>query len=206
MLNPKIKTTFYSITFFFLIIASATLIMKNVDILPNPSREGPDKGQTITNDIEEESFITKETSLKAAVVAPDFTFPDVNGKLVSLSQYRGKIVFLNIWATWCGPCRIEMPAMEKLYNKFKRKDLVILAVSIDSQGESVVKPFIKELGITFPILLSVDGSIQNTYRVNALPSSFIINKSGLIVAQVIGARDWFGPKTIETFEYLLSET
>ncbi len=139
-------------------------------------------------------------------MAPDFTFPDMDGKPVSLSQFRGKVVFLNIWATWCGPCRIEMPDMEKLYRKFKKEDLVILAVSIDRLGEPVVKPFVKELELTFPILLSPDGRVQRIYMVNALPSSFIIDKSGRVVTRVVGARNWFGAETIETFEYLIRNT
>ncbi len=82
----------------------------------------------------------------------------------------------------------------------------MLAVSIDLQGESVVKPFVEELGLTFPVLLSQDAGIQGTYMINALPSSFIIDKTGRIVARVTGARDWFGAETIETFEYLINET
>ncbi len=138
-------------------------------------------------------------------MAPDFTFPDIHGKSVSLSHFKGKVVFLNIWATWCGPCRTEMPDMEKLYQKFKKEDFVILAVSIDLQGKSVVIPFIQELGLTFPVLLDPDGTIQNVYEIKALPSSFIIDKEGFIELRITGARDWLNPKIIETFEHLIND-
>lgn len=202
MLTHRYKVIFYSFVSIILMVACAALIVK----YGNYSKEKPGKDQIMGSGKAENDPSPKITGPEAGVMAPDFTFSDMNGKPVTLSQHRGKVVFLNIWATWCGPCRIEMPAMEKLYQKFKKKDFVILAISIDRQGESVVRPFINELGISFPILLSPDGSIQKMFMVNALPASFIINKSGLIVAEVIGARDWFGPKTIETFESLISET
>lgn len=206
MLTHRHRIIFYSFVSIILLIACAAFIVKYGNLFDGYSKEKPGKDQIMAGGREENYPIPIKTVSEAGAMAPDFTFPDMNGKPVSLSQHRGKVVFLNIWATWCGPCRIEMPAMEKLYQKFKKKDFVILAISIDRQRESVVRPFINELGITFPVLLSPDGSIQKMYMVNALPASFIINKSGLIVAEIIGARDWFGPKTIETFESLISET
>lgn len=138
-------------------------------------------------------------------VAPDFTLPDIHGKPISLSQFRGKIVFLNIWATWCGPCRTEMPAMEKLYQKFKKEDFVMLAVSIDRQGKSVVIPFLQELGLTFPVLLDTDATIQKLYKIRALPTSIIIDKMGFVDTREAGARDWFSSDMIKLFEDLINE-
>ncbi len=202
MLNSRNKIAIYSFVFFILLLIIISFVIKNDTLLANSSRKEPAQSQTKTGG----DKLPDEIAPQTGFLAPDFTFPDMDGKPVSLSDFKGKVVFLNIWATWCGPCRIEMPDMEKLYQKFKKKDFVILAVSIDLQGKVVVKPFIEELKLTFPILLSPDGSIQRTYMVNALPSSFIINKSGRIVARITGARDWFGSDTVETFEFLINET
>ncbi len=207
MLNPRYKVAFYSFGAFTLLLLVSGFFMKHENVFAFFSKYESGKNQSSkNNNIKQAKPLSEEIAPQDGFMAPDFSFPDMNGKSVSLSQFRGKIVFLNIWATWCGPCRIEMPDMEKLYRKFKKEDLVILAVSIDRQGEPVVKPFIKELGLTFPILLSSDGSIQRIYMVNALPSSFIIDKSGRIVTRVVGARNWFGAETLETFEYLIRKT
>lgn len=193
----------YTVTFFILLAIGVSFYIKDQNLVGNISDE---KNKTLIGEKKNSDESTKEVAPQTGFMAPDFTFPDIYGTEVTLSHLRGKVVFLNIWATWCGPCRIEMPAMEKLSRKFKNEKLVILAVSIDQQGESVVKPFVQELGLTFPILFSPDGSIQRIYMVNALPSSFIIDKTGRIVARVTGARDWFGSETVETFEYLINET
>ena len=207
MLNPRFKVVFYSFSAFTLLLLVSGFFMKQENVLAFFSKDESGKNQSSkNNNLKQAKSLSEEIAPQDGFMAPDFTFPDMNGKSVSLSQFRGKIVFLNIWATWCGPCRIEMPDMEKLYRKFKKEDLVILAVSIDRQGEPVVKPFTKELELTFPILLSPDGSIQRIYMVNALPSSFIIDKSGRIVTRVVGARNWFGAETLETFEYLIRKT
>jgi peroxiredoxin len=102
-------------------------------------------------------------ALELGLPAPDFTFPDLNGKVVSLSDYKGKVVFINIWATWCLPCREEMPSMQKLYDQFKGEAFEILAVSIDSAGRKAVAPFMRELNLTFPALLDTRGDIRSLY-------------------------------------------
>ncbi len=207
MLNSRHKVAFYSFGAFILFLLASGFFMKHENALAIFSKDESTKSQSSTNNNKKQAeSLSEEIAPQEGFMAPDFTFPDMNGKSVSLSQFRGKVVFLNIWATWCGPCRIEMPDMEKLYRKFKKEDLVILAVSIDHQGEPVVKPFVKELELTFPILLSPDGRIQRIYMVRALPSSFIIDKSGRIITRVVGARNWFGTETIETFEYLIRKT
>ncbi len=208
MFNSHYKIYFYSFAVFILLILSIRLLVNQGNLFAVSSKEGPAKSLIDTNKKKkQEDHLTGEIAPQTEFIAPDFTFPEViSDKPVSLPQFKGKVVFLNIWATWCGPCRIEMPDMEKLYQKFKKEDFVILAVSIDKQGKSVVIPFMQELGLTFKVLLDPDGAIQRTYMVNALPSSFIIDKTGRIIARVIGAREWFGPETIETFEYLINET
>ncbi len=209
MLNQRYKIIAFSFIAFILLLLSISFVTNEFQTLsPVLSTDNPS-----TNQISNRGEINDKNSLrldeiapKPEYLAPDFSLPDINGKSVSLSQYRGKIVFLNIWATWCGPCRVEMPAMEKLYRKFKKENFALLAVSIDSQGKSVVMPFLKKYGITFPILFSPDSGIMDIFRVNALPTSYILDRKGHIVAHVLGGRNWFGPKTIETFEYLIHKT
>ena len=207
MMNFQNKVIFYSFVVFIIFMIGASLFIERDSLFAVSVNGNPEKNQTLADEnIKKIESLPTEIAPQERFMAPDFTFPDLNGKPVSLSQFKGKVVFLNIWATWCGPCRIEMPAMEKLYRKFRKEDFVILAVSIDRMGKLVVGPFKEEMGITFPILLSPKGRIQSTYMVRALPSSFIIDKTGRIAARVTGAADWFGTETVETFEYLIHKT
>lgn len=141
--------------------------------------------------------------LQIGLPAPDFTFPDLNGNKVSLSEYRGKVVLVNIWATWCPPCREEMPSMQKLYDRFKGKDFEILAVSIDANGAKAVAPFMQELKLTFPALLDTKGRIRSLYGTTGVPESFIIDKNGILVQKVIGPLDWAKPEVFRFFEKLI---
>nr|WP_249745386.1 TlpA disulfide reductase family protein [Mesobacillus boroniphilus] len=120
----------------------------------------------------------------AGMVAPNFTLKNLAGEDVSLKDYRGKKVMLNFWATWCPPCKEEMPAMEKFY-KEKSKDVEILAVNLDPQNK--VKAFVKDNEITFPILLDQDGATQQTYSIISIPTTFIIDEQGLILKKHIGS-------------------
>ena len=122
--------------------------------------------------------------------APDFRLMDLHGKTVSLSDYQGKVVLLNFWATWCGPCRIEMPAMEDLYRSMQPKGLEILAVSVDQQGTAVTRPFQEAMGLSFPILHDQDYQVGLTYGARTLPMTFAIDRRGVIRQLVFGARDW----------------
>lgn len=135
--------------------------------------------------------------------APDFALPKLNGEVVRLSDYRGKVVFLNIWATWCSPCREEMPSMEKLYQRMQGEDFEMLAVSIDALGAASVGPFVAELKLTFPVLLDAQGAIQRLYNTTGVPETFIIDKNGIVAAKIIGARDWGGEDAIQAFKDLI---
>lgn len=123
-------------------------------------------------------------------LAPDFRLLDLNGNRVALSDYRGKVVLLNFWATWCGPCRVEMPAMERLYRDLDRRYFEILAISIDPQGASVTHPFKESLGLTFPILHDSDYRVGVSYGARTLPMTFLIDRRGIISHRIFGARNW----------------
>ncbi len=139
--------------------------------------------------------------------APDFTLPDLKGRMVSLSDHRGKVVFVNFWATWCKPCREEMPSMERLYRFLKSKDVPfeILAVSIDSEGPEVVENFRKEFNLTFPILHDRKGKIKEIYKTTGVPESFIVDQKGVVAQKVIGGQDWTKPEAMGVIEALLKD-
>jgi peroxiredoxin len=122
--------------------------------------------------------------------APDFTLPDVEGRPVRLRELRGKLVFLNFWATWCPPCRLEMPSMERLYQTFKETEFAMLAVSIDRQGVEAVKPFVEELQLTFPALLDQKSEVARQYGLRGLPSTYLIDPEGRLIGAAVGGRDW----------------
>jgi len=148
--------------------------------------------------------IQRRLVLKVGDPAPNFKLRDLNGQPVSLSEYRGAVVFINFWATWCGPCRVEMPAMESLYRLFDRHDFEILAVSTDAQGVSVTKPFKKEMGLSFPILHDSDYRVGLAYGARTLPMTFLIDRRGIIVHKIFGARDWQSPEAKELIQTVLN--
>ena len=135
--------------------------------------------------------------------APNFTLPGLDGKTVSLADYKGKVVLLNIWATWCPPCVDEMPSMEKLHQELKGEAFEILAVSIDASGAKAVLPFMKKHQLSFPALTDTKGAIKNLYQTTGVPESFIIDKDGIIVEKVIGPMDWATPDVIRYFRDLV---
>lgn len=136
--------------------------------------------------------------------APDFALPDLDGKTVRLSDFRGKkAVFLNFWATWCPPCRLEMPTMEKAYRTYRADGLEILAISIDAGPKSAVKNFLKEFDLTFPALLDPDMEVLRLYRISGIPASFLVDKEGIIRHRELGYRDWTDPESRKMLEAIL---
>jgi len=133
---------------------------------------------------------SNQVAIKDNLPAPDFTFPGLDGKMVRLSDYKGKVVLVNIWATWCPPCVDEMPSMEKLYQKLKGENFEILAVSIDEPGLKAVAPFMKKSNLTFPALIDSEGTIKTVYGITAIPESFIIDKQGFLIKKIVGPVDW----------------
>jgi len=141
--------------------------------------------------------------IEEGVDAPNFTLKNLEGKEVSLSEFRGKYVLVNFWATWCGPCKIEMPSLEALYQRFKNKNFAMLAISNDMFGATVVKPFVKANKFTFPVLLDQRLKASNGFGVVSLPSTFMIDPKGKIIGALFGAEDWATPSNILYFENLL---
>ncbi len=135
-------------------------------------------------------------------VAPDFALATMDGKTVRLSDYRGQIVFLNFWATWCPPCRNEMPAMEKLHKVMQGYDFVILAVSIDQATTYHVKSFVNKKRYSFPVLHDVTKEVAANYGVSGIPTTLIVDKGGVIVSRLIGGRAWDSDKIVDYFKEL----
>ena len=137
-------------------------------------------------------------------VAEDFSLKSPDGKTtIKLADYRGKVVFLNFWATWCKPCEEEMPSMERLHRKFKDQGLVVLALSEDADGAAAVMPFLKKHNLTFPVGLDPKMSVATLYGVWALPSTFIIDKRGNRAMFANGPREWDSPDAQALFQSLL---
>ena len=138
--------------------------------------------------------------------APDFQLIDLQGNRQALPDYHGKVVLLNFWATWCGPCRVEMPSMESVYQDLKDEGFAILAISSDPQGSIVTRPFVASQGLTFPILHDSDYRVSGSYGVRTLPMSFLIDRNGTLIQRVFGARDWNSPEARELIHGLLQES
>ena len=130
---------------------------------------------------------------------------DMNGRPVRISDYRGKIVFLNFWTTWCFDCRIEMPHMEKLHQQFKNKDFAMVAINLQ-ESISPVKQFFKDYKLTFTALLDSDGVVGAHFRITSIPTSFILDREGIIIGKVMGPRKWGGKRAFALFEHLIKSS
>ena len=133
----------------------------------------------------------------------EFSLRTLTGETQSLNALKGKVVFVNFWATWCGPCRVEMPSMEALYNKYKKDGLEILAVNV-GENQQAVQAFMRSTGLSFPALLDADGSVSRSYGVQAIPTSFLIDRNGNIVSRLVGSIDWDTAKIHAALETLLN--
>lgn len=139
-----------------------------------------------------------------SIVAPDFTLAELSGKTISLRSLKGEVIFLNFWATWCVPCRQEMPTMEKLHREYKKAGLEVMAVNF-RETRAEVQKFVDELGLTFTVLLDREGKVSEEYGVWSLPLSYFVNRKGEFVGKVIGYRRWDGPEAKALFRDLLAE-
>jgi thiol-disulfide isomerase/thioredoxin len=145
-------------------------------------------------------------------VAPEVSATDLRGTPVRLSQLRGQVVLLNVWATWCGPCQQEMPSMQRLYQQLRGEGLRVVAVSVDAAPGKLdldgrtggdVAAFAREFKLDFDIWLEPSGAIGRDYRTTGVPESFLVGRDGRIVKKVIGATEWDDPAVVELVRRLL---
>jgi peroxiredoxin len=153
-----------------------------------------------------DGLFQKMEIFKIPHIAPpvDFTLLDVDGQKFTLSDFKGKIVFLNFWTTWCPECRIEMPSMEKLHTTLKGKDFVMIAVNLQ-EPVLQVKTFLKKYPLTFTILLDSKGKIGSRFVIRAVPTTFILDKNGGIIGKALGSRPWDSKNSIALFEHLINK-
>jgi len=137
--------------------------------------------------------------------APDFTLSTPSGTSLSLAELRGKVVLLNFWATWCVPCRKEMPAIEALYQRYKDRGLEVVAISLDKLAAAPVEAFVQEVGVTYRIVLDPTWATARTYGVRGLPATFLLDRAGNVVMRELGERDWMEEAKQQAVEGLLQE-
>lgn len=138
------------------------------------------------------TLIPKLQEIKDHPPAPDFTLPDPSGRKLSLKDYRGKVVFLAFWATWCEFCREEVPAMQGLYREFKDKGLEIVGVNIKDKREDALA-FIKKNKISYPIMMDPEGDVGSLYGAYATPTVYLIDRNGIVLARMWGPAGWGSP-------------
>ena len=149
---------------------------------------------------------SKYEPLVVGMTAPNFSLPDLQGKTQRLTDYRGKVVFLNFWATWCKPCKEEMPSMLVLWDNLKNQDFMMLAVSMDRVTTTKDIPsFVETLKLSFPILTDSWGQTDKRYKLMGVPETYIIDQNGVLREKVIGPRDWTRRESIETIVQMLQK-
>jgi cytochrome c biogenesis protein CcmG/thiol:disulfide interchange protein DsbE len=138
--------------------------------------------------------------------APTFRATDPGtGREITLADYRGQVVVLNIWATYCAPCKVEMPSLEALQRDLGPRGLKIVAVSADETGPEVVRQYARDMGLTFQILHDPSGRVGRAYRTTGIPESFVINREGRIVKKVVGPTDWDAALSRDLMRRLLAQ-
>ncbi len=148
--------------------------------------------------------VPKLEEIKDRPAAPDFTLPNPDGKKVSLKDFRGKLVFLNFWATWCTFCREEMPSMDRLYREFKSKGLEIVAVNVKDNRKDALA-FAKDLKVSYPIVMDPEGEVGLLYGAFGMPTTYLIDRKGMVVARLWGPADWHSPGARNLIRTLLEQ-
>lgn len=135
--------------------------------------------------------------------APDFVLKDIYGQSINLSQFKGKPVLLNFWATWCGPCREELPSMQRMHEASKKNgEFHIIAISIDRSNLKKVNKYAEDLNLTFPILVDPDRETRKAYFIRGLPTSYLIDAEGKLRGFISGSRNWDSPASLELMKSL----
>lgn len=183
---------------------SVSLLCISFAVISFPS----EAGQLIftdTADPKAEKLFRKMGIVEIPHIKPpeDFSLMDINGQRVTLSDFKGKIVFLNFWTTWCPECRIEMPSLEKLHRKLNGKDFAMIAVNLQ-EPLIRVKDFLKKYPLTFTILLDKNGKIGRQFGIRAIPATYILDKNGGIIGKAFGSRHWDRNASIALFEHLIN--
>ena len=160
---------------------------------------------TDTEDPKTERLFREMGIIEVPHITPpvDFSLIDINGRQFTLSEFKGKIVFLNFWTTWCPECRIEMPSMEKLHRRLNGQDFEMIAVNIQEPALQV-KNFLKKYQLTFTVLLDAKGEIGRQFGIRAIPATYILDKNGGIIGKAFGSRHWDGKASIARFEHLIN--
>jgi peroxiredoxin len=147
---------------------------------------------------------SKDRGPQVGMPAPDFTLPDLEGKLHSLADFRGRVVVLNFWATWCPPCIDEMPSLQRLHQALADRGIAVLAVSVDERFKDV-PPFVSKFGLTFPVLYDEGKKVSRKYQTFKYPETYILDRQGRLKSKVVGPRDWAAPTVIRDMVDLLKE-
>ncbi len=160
-----------------LLFSGVTFICFSLGLVSCQGKTGDKPGQT------------EKTQEASANAAPAFALKDVNGDVVFLSDFSGKVVIIDFWATWCPPCKMEIPHFQSLYEEYASKGLVVIGIALDQGGIGVVEPFVKANGVTYPVLMG-DQSVANSYGgIRGIPTTFIVDRNGNIVTKIVGYRD-----------------
>ena len=158
----------------------------------------PISGKNLTDDMRKLGLIPLEDNPASL----DFELQDLQGNLVRLSSFQGKVVFLNFWATWCGPCREEMPSMQVLYEELQNEGFEVVAVDLQ-ESQKAVQAFVEKMGLSFTVLIDKTGQVGSAYGASSIPISYFIDRSGLVVGGVIGGRIWDTPDIFDFFRSML---
>jgi peroxiredoxin len=137
------------------------------------------------------------------VTAPDFTVDSLDGRSVKLSDFRDKVVFLNFWATWCGPCRLEVSDIDDLHEALKDEDFAVMAINIQEK-EKTIEKYMKSADIDFPVYLDRDGRIASTYAVTGIPTTYIIDPDGVVIGKALGPREWASRDSVAFMRSLMN--
>ncbi len=152
------------------------------------------------------TWVAPDSRVEINRPAPNFQAIDLATRdSVSLKDYRGSVTLVNVWATWCLPCREEMPSMQKLYDSLTGRGFQIAAISIDEGSPEDVTAFARDLGLTFDILHDRSGEVERLYQTTGVPESFLLDRRGILVKRVIGAHDWSSPANVGAVERLLQQ-